>query len=108
MPEIVLAINGQDCPSDDGDTAEEFEAIASRFFAPQKPSAIGKRASLSALGMMANHWHGSICIRAVPINEDALADPPAIAQFDSMREPNQSLRGLSLSMVKQYRRPSTQ
>lgn len=28
MPEIVLAINGQDCPSDDGNTAEEFEVIA--------------------------------------------------------------------------------
>lgn len=28
MPEIVLAINGQDCPSDDGNTAEESEAIA--------------------------------------------------------------------------------
>jgi len=37
----------------------------------------------------------------------ALADPPAIARFDSMREPNQSLRALSLSMIEQYRRLST-
>lgn len=28
MTEIVLAINEQDCSSDDGNTAEEFEAIA--------------------------------------------------------------------------------
>src|ERR1700687_5061473 len=28
MTEIVLAINEQDCTSDDGNTAEEFEAIA--------------------------------------------------------------------------------
>ncbi len=28
MTEIVLAINEQDCTSDGGNTAEEFEAIA--------------------------------------------------------------------------------
>jgi hypothetical protein len=41
-------------------------------------------------------------------NEEALANPPAIARFDSMGEPNESLRALSLSIIEQYRRLSTQ
>ena len=31
MTDVVLALNEQDCTSDDGNTAEEFEAIAVTF-----------------------------------------------------------------------------
>ncbi len=55
-----------------------------------------------ALAWVHLHTCGSDC------DDDALADPPAIARFDSMSEPNQSLRALALSMIEQYSRLSTQ
>jgi hypothetical protein len=67
MTEIVLAINEQDCTSDDGNTAGEFEAIAVTLLrAAERPCGIRKRASWSALGTMARPWRGSIYILAVP------------------------------------------
>lgn len=106
MPEIVLAINGQDCTSDDGNIAEEYEGIAITLL---RAAAVRNReeGKLECFGHDGKPLAWVHLLRAVPINEDALADPPAIARFDSMREPKQ-LRGLSLSMLKQYRRLSTQ
>jgi hypothetical protein len=109
MTEIVLAINGQDCTSDDGNTAEEFEAFAVTLLRATEALRNQEEGKLECFGHDGKalawvHFHtcGPDC------NEDALTVPPAIARFDSMREPNQSLRTLSLSMIEQYSRLSTQ
>ncbi len=109
MTEIVLAINEQDCTPDDGNTAEEFEAIAVTLLRAAEALRNQEDGKLEcfghdgkALAWVHLHSCGPDC------NEDALADPPAIARFDSMSEPNQSLRALALSMIEQYRRLSTQ
>ncbi len=109
MTEIVLAINEQDCTSDDGNTAEEFEAIAVTLLRAAEGVRNQEEGKLEcfgpggkALAWVPLHTCGPDC------NEDALGDPPAIARFDSMREPDQSLRTLSLSIIEQYSRLSTQ
>ena len=109
MTEIVLAINAQDCTSDDGNTAEDFEAIAVTLLRAAEAVRNHEEGKLEcfghdgkALAWVHLHTCGPDC------SEDALADPPAIARFDSMSEPNQSLRALALSMTEQYCRLSTQ
>jgi hypothetical protein len=109
MTEIVLAINEQDCTSDGSNTAEEFEAIAVtllRAAEALRNQEEGKlecfRCDGKALAYVHLHTCGPQC------SEEALADPPTIDRFESMHEPNQSLRALSLSMIEQYRRLSTQ
>ena len=109
MTEIVLAINEQDCTSSDGNTAEEFEAIAVTLLRAAEAIRNQEEGKLECFGHDGKalawvHFHtcGPEC------SEDALADPPAIARFYSMRETNQSLRVLSSSMIDQYSRLSTQ
>jgi hypothetical protein len=88
MTEIVLAINEQDCTSDGGNTAEEFEAIAVTLLRAAEALRNQEEGKLECFGHDGKplawvHLHtcGPDC------NEDALADPPAIARFDSMRKP---------------------
>ena len=100
MTEIVLATNEQDCARDGGNTAEEFEAIAVTLL--RAAEAIRNQEEGKALSWVRLHTCGPDC------NQHALANPPAIARFDAMPEPNPSLRPLSLSMIEQYRRLSTQ
>jgi hypothetical protein len=106
MTEIVLAINEQDCTPDNGNTAEEFEAIAVTPLRAAEAVRNQEEGKLECFGRdgKALAWvHLHTC---GPDCDDALADPPAIARIDSMREPNQSLRALSLSMIEQYCRLS--
>lgn len=109
MIQIVLAINEQDCTRDDGNTAEEYEAIAVTLLRTAEAIRNREEGKLEcfghdgkALAWVHLHTCGPKC------SDDGLADPPAIARFDSVREPNESLRALSLSMIEQYRRLSTQ
>ena len=109
MTEIVLAINEQDCTPDDGNTAEEFEAIAVTLLRAAEALRNQEEGKLECFGRdgKALAWvHLHTC--GPECNEDALADPPAIARFHSMRKPNQSLRSLCLSVIEQYSRLSTQ
>jgi hypothetical protein len=109
MTEIVLAINEQDCTPNDGNTAEEFEAIAVTLLRAAEAVRNQEEGKLECFGQdgKALAWvHLHTC--GPECHEDALAAPPAIARFDSMREPNESLRALSLSMIEQYCRLSTQ
>jgi len=109
MTQLVLAINEQDCTPDDGNTAEEFEAIAVTLLRAAEALRNQEEGKLECFGEdgQALAWvHLHTC--GPECNEDALADPPAIARFDSRSEPNQSLRALALSMIEQYRRLSTQ
>jgi len=108
MTEISLAINEQDCTSSDGNTAEEFEAIAVTFLRAAEALRNHEEGTLECFGSDGKplawvHLHtcGPDC------NDDALSHPPAIARFDSMRTSNQSLQALSSSMIEQYRRLST-
>jgi hypothetical protein len=107
MTDVVLALNEQDCTSDDGNTAEEFEAIAVTFLRAAEAIRNGEEGKLECFGrdgkaLVWVHLHtcGPEC------NEQVLENPPAIARFDSIREPSQPLRALSLSMIEQYRRLS--
>src|SRR5579859_3837518 len=109
MTQIVLAIKEQDCTPDDGNTAEEFEAIAVTLLRAAEAVRNKEEGKLEcfghdgkALAWVHLHTCGPEC------NEEALANPPAIARFECMRESNQSIRALSLSMIEQYRRLSIQ
>ena len=109
MTEIVLAINEQDCTSDGSNTAEEFAAVAVTLLRAAEALRNQEEGKLECFGFDGKalayvHLHtcGPEC------NEEALANPPAIARFESMRESSQSLRALSLSMIEQYRRLSIQ
>jgi hypothetical protein len=108
MTEISLAIYEQDCTSSDGNTAEEFEAIAVTFLRAAEALRNHEEGKLECFGSDGKplawiHLHtcGPDC------TDDALSHPPAIARFESMRESSQSLRALSLSIIEQYRRRST-
>lgn len=108
MIQVVLAINEQDCTIGDGNTAEECEAIAVTLLRTAEAIRNQEEGTLECIGHdgKVRAWvHLHVC--GPDCNEDALADPPAIARFDSMREPNESLRALSLLMIEQYRRLST-
>ena len=109
MIQTVLGINGYDCTFCDGNTAGEYEAIAVTLLRAAEAVRKQEEGKLEcfghdgkALAWVHLHTCGSDC------DDDALADPPEIARFDSMSEPNQSLRALALSMIEQYRRLSTQ
>jgi hypothetical protein len=104
MTEIVVAINEQDCTPDDGNSAEEFEVIAVTLLRAAEALRNQEEGKLGCFG----HDGKPLAWVHLDCNEDALADPPAIARFDSMSETKQSLRALALSMIEQYRRLSTQ
>jgi len=93
MTEIVLAINEQDCTSDGSNTAEEFEAVAVTLLRAAEALRNQEEGKLECFGFDGKalayvHFHtcGPEC------NEEALANPPAIGRFESMRESSQSLR----------------
>jgi len=109
MTEIVLAINEQDCTSDNDNTAEEFEAIAVTLLRAAEALRNQEEGKLEcfgsdgkALAFIRLHFCDPTC------DQDDLGDPPTIARFDSMLKPSQSLRELSLSMIEQYGRLSAQ
>lgn len=109
MTEMVIAINGQDCTSGGGNTAEEFEAIAVTLLRAAEALRNQEEGKLECFGPDGKRlaWvHLHTC--SPDCTDDALSHPPAIARFNSMRTPNQSLRELSSSMIGQYRRLSTQ
>lgn len=108
MTQIVLAINEQDCTSDDGNTAEEYEAIAVTLLRAAEAIRNHEEGKLECFGHDGKplawvhlHFCGPVC------NERALDDPPTIARFDSVSQASQPLRALSLSMIEQYRRLSS-
>ena len=108
MTEIVVAINGQDCTSGSGNTAEEFEAIAVTFLRAAEALRNHEEGKLECFGPDGERlaWvHLHTC--SPDCNDDVLSQPPAIARFDSMRTSDQSLQALSTSMIEQYRRLST-
>lgn len=109
MTEIVLAINGQDCTSGGGNTAEEFEAIAVTLLRAAEALRNQEEGKLECFGPDGKRlaWvHLHAC--SPDCTDDALSHPPTIARFDSVRTTSQSLRALSSSMIEQYRRLSTQ
>lgn len=108
MAEIVLAINEQDCTPDQSNTAEEFEAVAvTRLRAAEaiRNQEEGKLECFGTNGKALAWVHLHTC--GPNCTEEAFANPPAIARFDVLREQNPSLRGLSWSMIEQYRRLSS-
>ena len=109
MTQIVLAINEQDCTPDDGNTAEEFEGHCCHASSCRRGRPESGRGQAGVLwARRQSTGVGPFTYLRPDCDDDALADPPAIARFDSMSEPNQSLRALALSMIEQYSRLSTQ
>ena len=109
MIETALGINGYDCTFGDGNTAEEYEAIAVALLRTAEAirnreegrvECLGKDGKVLASVMI--HHCGPEC------DEDALADAATIEEFTCVGSSGSSLRAISRSMIEQYRRASRQ
>jgi len=109
MTQTVLAINGQDCTIGDGNTAEEYEAIAVPQLRTAEAIRNREEGRMECLGqdgkVLASvliHHCGPAC------DEDALADAATIEEVTCVGGSGSSLRAISRSMIDQYRRASRQ
>ena len=109
MIQIVLAINQQDCTIGDGNTAEEYEAIAVTLLRAAEAIRNQEEGTLECTGQDGKvlAWvHLHVC--GPTCDERRLYDPATIARFESVGETPQPLRALSLSIIEQYRRAANQ
>jgi len=99
MIQTTLAINGHDCTIADGNTAEEYDAIAVALLTR---SGRGRARMLGHDGKMLAWVHVHVC--GPTCNEHTLDQPPTIERFECVGEPRQSRRAVALTMIDQYRR----
>ena|SRR6266446_6541422 len=109
MIQISLAINGHDCATGDGNTAEEYEAIAVALLRTAEAIRNREKGRVECLGkdgkVLASvlvHNCGPAC------DDDALAAVATIEQVTCVGDDCPSLYAMSRSMIDQYRRASTQ
>ena len=109
MIQTALGINGNDCTFGDGNTAEEYEAIAVALLRTAEAIRNGEEGRVECFGhdgkMLASvliHHCGPEC------DEDALADAVTIEEFTGVGNSGSSLRAVSRSMIEQYRCASRQ
>jgi hypothetical protein len=109
MIQTAFGINGNDCTFGDGNTAEEYEAIAVALLRTAEAIRNREEGRVECLGkdgkVLASvliHHCGPEC------DEDALADAVAIEEFTWVGNSGSSLRAVSRSMIEQYRRASRQ
>ncbi|MGD1079671.1 MAG: hypothetical protein ABR881_15215 [Candidatus Sulfotelmatobacter sp.] len=109
MIQTALGINGYDCMFCDGNTAEEYEAIAVALLRTAEAIRNGEEGRVECLGkdgkVLASvliHHCGPEC------DEDVLADAATIEEFTSVGSSGSSLRVISRSMIEQYRRATRQ
>lgn len=109
MIQTALGINGNDCTFGDGNTAEEYEAIAVALLRTAEAIRNREEGRVECLGkdgkVLASvliHHCGAEC------DEDALADPVTIEEVTCVRSSGSSLRAISQAMVDEYRRASRQ
>jgi hypothetical protein len=109
VTQTALGINGQDCTIGDGNTAEEYEAIAVALLRTAEAirnreegrvECVGKGGKLLASVLV--HHCGPAC------DDDTLANSATIEQIACVRGRGQSLRAISRSLIDQYRRASKQ
>jgi len=109
MIQTAFGINGNDCTFGDGNTAEEYEAIAVALLRTAEAIRNGEEGRVECLGRdgkvlasMLIHHCGPEC------DEEALADPVTIEEVTCVHGSGSSLRAISRSMVDEYRRASRQ
>ena len=109
MIQTAFGINGNDCTFGDGNTAEEYEAIAVALLRTAEAIRNREEGRVECLGkdgkVLASvliHHCGPEC------DEDALADAVTIEEFIWVGSSGSSLRAISRSMIEQYRRASRQ
>ncbi len=107
MIQTALGISGNDCTFGNGNTAEEYEAIAVALLRTAEAMRNGEEGRVECLGqdgkVLASvliHHCGPAC------DEDALADAATIEEVSCVRGSGSSLRAISRSMVDEYRRVS--
>ena len=105
MMQSALAINGQDCTTGSGNTAEEYEAIAVTLLRAAEAIRNREEGRLECLGHNGKllAWvHLHVC--GPSCDEHTLDELPTIERFESVPEHRQSLRTVSLRTIEQYRR----
>ena len=109
MIQTALGINNNDCTFGDGNTAEEYEAIAVALLRTAEAIRNGEEGRVECLGrdgrVLASvmiHHCGPEC------DEEALADPLTIEEVTCVRSSGSSLGAISRSMIEQYRRATQQ
>ncbi len=109
MIQTALGINGYDCTFCDGNTAEEYEAIAVALLRTAEAIRNGEEGRVECLArdgkVLASvliHHCGPEC------DEDALDNAATIEEVTCVDGSDSLLRASSRSMIDQYRRASTQ
>jgi hypothetical protein len=107
MIQTAFGINGNDCTFGNGNTAEEYEAIAVALLRTAEAIRNGEE------GCVECFRHDGKMIASVRIHhcgpecdEDALADAVTIEEFTCVGSSGSSLRAISRSMIEQYLRAS--
>ena len=106
MIQTALAINGLDCTPDNGNTPEEYEAIAVTLL--RTAEAIRNREA----GRFECRGEGAKLLASVLVHECGpdcdgdITDVPTIERLACVHEHTVSLRAVSLSMIDEYRRAS--
>jgi len=107
MIQTAIGINGHDCTIGDGNTAEEYEAIAVALLRTAEAIRNGEEGRVKCLrhdgkvlASVLVHHCGPAC------NEEALTDSPTIEAVTCVRGSGSSLRVISRLMIEQYRRVS--
>ena len=105
MIQTALGINGNDCTFGDGNTAEEYEAIAVALLRTAEAIRNREEGRVECLGqdgkLLASvliHHCGPEC------DEDALAIAATIEEVTCVRSSGSSLRTILRSMIDEYRR----
>jgi hypothetical protein len=105
MIQTTLAINGEDCTFGDGNTPEEFEAIAVTLLRAAEAMRNREEGLVECVG-----YNGEV-IAFVHVHhcdpdcdEEKLKTAPTIEQLACVRERQPSLRTMSQSIIEQYRR----
>jgi hypothetical protein len=109
MIQTAFGINGNDCTFGDGNTAEEYEAIAVALLRTAEAIRSGEEGRVECFGhdgkMLASvliHHCGPHC------DEDTLANAATIEEVTCVRSSGSSLRAISRSMIDEYCRASRQ
>ena len=109
MIQTAFGINGNDCTFGDGNTAEEYEAIAVALLRTAEAIRNREQGRVECLGKDGKVLDSVLIHHCGPeCDEDALADAVTIEEFTCVGNSGSSLRAVSRSMIEQYRRASRQ
>jgi len=109
MIQTALAINGHGCTIADGNTAEEYEAIAVTLLRRAEAIRNPEEGRVECLGKDGNVLASVLVHNCGPAcDDDRFAAVPTIEQVTCVGDDGPSLYAISRAMIDQYRHASKQ